>query len=73
MIARFCVTGVLAQEGQCRTFGLQFDSEAGEPLWQRVEAWLAQQPSGWQLPPLALPQVRYIQGHPGWHPRGLAS
>lgn len=67
------VSGVTAQDGQCRTFGLQFDSEAGEPLWQRVEAWLAQQPPGWQLPPLALPHVRYVQGHPGWHPRGLAS
>lgn len=67
------VSGVAAQDGQCRTFGLQFDSDAGEPLWQRVEAWLVQQPPGWQLPPLALPQVRYVQGHPGWHPRGLAS
>ena len=67
------VSGVVAQDGQCRTFGLQFDSDAGEPLWQRVEAWLAQQAPGWQLPPLALPQVRYVQGHPGWHPRGLAS
>jgi len=67
------VSGVAALDGQCRTFGLQFNNDAGEPLWQRVEAWLARQTPGWQLPPMALPQVRYVQGHPGWHPRGLAS
>ena len=25
------------------------------------------------LAPLQLPEVRYVQGHPGWHPRQLAS
>ena len=60
-------------QGLCRTFGLQFANQAGEPLWQRVEAWLARQASDWQLAPLQLPEVRYVQGHPGWHPRQLAS
>lgn len=59
--------------GLCRTFGLQFQAQAGEPLWQSVEAWLARQPADWQLAPLQLPEVRYVQGHPGWHPRQLAS
>ncbi|PWB30239.1 lipoprotein UxpA [Pseudomonas sp. SDI] len=67
------VSGLGAVEGVCRTFGLQFDVAAAEPLWQRVEAWLAQQPADWRLPSLQLPQVRYVQGHPGWHPRELAS
>ena len=67
------MSGVAALDGQCRTFGLQFSNDSGEPLWQRVEAWLTRQAPGWQLPPMALPQVRYVQGHPGWHPRGLAS
>ncbi len=67
------ITGLEPVQGLCRTFGLQFESQAGEPLWQRVEAWLARQPDGWQLAPLQLPEVRYVQGHPGWHPRQLAS
>lgn len=56
-------------QGQCRTFGLQFAADAGEPLWQTLEAWLRRQPSDWRLAPLQLPEVRYVQGHPGWHPR----
>lgn len=67
------ITGLEPVQGLCRTFGLQFDSQAGEPLWQRVEAWLARQGADWQLVPLQLPEVRYVQGHPGWHPRQLAS
>ena len=67
------VSGITTVDGACRTYGLAFASEAGEPLWQCVEAWLARQAPGWQLPALALPQVRYVQGHPGWHPRGLSS
>ncbi len=67
------VTGVEAGQGLCRTFGLQFETRAGEPLWQRVEAWLARQKAGWQLAPLQLPEVRYVQGHPGWHPRQVVS
>ncbi|HKS12507.1 MAG TPA: lipoprotein UxpA [Pseudomonas sp.] len=63
------VAGLAPTQGLCRTFGLHFDAGAGEPLWQRVENWLAQQPSDWQLPVLQLPEVRYVQGHPGWHPR----
>ncbi|SPO68391.1 lipoprotein UxpA [Pseudomonas sp. JV241A] len=65
------VSGFSETQGQCRTFGLQYASSSGEPLWQRVEAWLAQQPADWQLPALQLPQLRYVQGHPGWHPREL--
>ncbi|HDS1735500.1 MULTISPECIES: lipoprotein UxpA [Pseudomonas] len=67
------IAGLDAVQGLCRTFGLQFDPQAGEPLWQTLEAWLARQPSDWQLAPLQLPEVRYVQGHPGWHPRQLAS
>ncbi|WP_019098377.1 hypothetical protein, partial [Pseudomonas putida] len=67
------ITGLEPVQGLCRTFGLQFESQAGEPLWQRVEAWLARQAPGWQLVPLQWPDVRYVQGHPGWHPRQLAS
>ncbi|CAM3738771.1 hypothetical protein CCOS865_04555 [Pseudomonas reidholzensis] len=63
------ISGLEPVEGLCRTFGLQFDPQAGEPLWQTVEAWLVRQPSDWQLAPLQLPEVRYVQGHPGWHPR----
>lgn len=59
--------------GQCRTFGLGFDAEAGQPLWQHLEGWLRERPADWQLAPLQLPHVRYVQGHPGWHPRSLAS
>jgi len=62
------VTGLAPVAGLCRTFGLQFDAQAGEPLWQRVEAWLTRQKADWQLAPLQLPDVRYVQGHPGWHP-----
>lgn len=67
------ISGLEPVQGLCRTFGLQFETQAGEPLWQRVEAWLARQPTDWQLAPLQLPEVRYVQGHPGWHPRQLAS
>ncbi|MDZ3996048.1 lipoprotein UxpA [Pseudomonas sp. Teo4] len=67
------ISGLDPVQGLCRTFGLQFESQAGEPLWQRVEAWLARQQAGWELAPLQLPEVRYVQGHPGWHPRQVAS
>jgi hypothetical protein len=67
------VSGIDAVQGLCRTFGLQFETRAGEPLWQRVEAWLARQKPDWQLASLQLPEVRYVQGHPGWHPRQAAS
>ena len=67
------IAGLQPIEGLCRTFGLNFDPSAGEPLWQRVEAWLRRQPTDWQLAPLQLPQVRYVQGHPGWHPRQVTS
>ncbi|WDY57019.1 lipoprotein UxpA [Pseudomonas sp. PSKL.D1] len=67
------ITGLNEVQGLCRTFGLQFEAQAGEPLWQRVEAWLGRQPTGWQLAQLQLPEVRYVQGHPGWHPRQVAS
>jgi hypothetical protein len=67
------ISGLQPTEGLCRTFGLQFASQAGEPLWQRVEAWLARQAPDWQLTALQWPEVRYVQGHPGWHPRQMAS
>jgi len=67
------ITGLEPVQGQCRTFGLQFETQAGEPLWQRVEAWLGRQQPGWQLAALQLPEVRYVQGHPGWHPRQAMS
>ncbi|MNO93851.1 hypothetical protein D3C76_854580 [compost metagenome] len=67
------ITGLEPVQGLCRTFGLQFAAQAGEPLWQRVEAWLAGQGGDWQLAPLHVPQVRYVQGHPGWHPRQVVS
>ncbi|MFJ4347012.1 lipoprotein UxpA [Pseudomonas sp. NPDC089401] len=67
------VTGLEPVQGMCRTFGLQFQAQAGEPLWQRVEGWLAGQRADWQLASLAVPDVRYVQGHPGWHPRQVAS
>lgn len=67
------ITGLEPVQGLCRTFGLQFEQQAGEPLWQRVEAWLGRQRPGWQLAALQVPQVRYVQGHPGWHPRQLMS
>ncbi|MDO7901798.1 lipoprotein UxpA [Pseudomonas sp. K1(2024)] len=63
------IAGLTTVQGLCRTFGLHFDAQAGEPLWQKVEAWLARQTPDWQLAPLQLPQMRYVQGHPGWHPR----
>lgn len=67
------ITGLDPVQGMCRTFGLQFETQAGEPLWQRVEAWLGRQQPGWQLAALQLPEVRYVQGHPGWHPRQVVS
>lgn len=67
------VAGLEPVQGLCRTFGLQFDAQAGEPLWQRVEGWLARQRPGWQLAALQLPQVQYVQGHPGWHPRQVTA
>lgn len=67
------ITGLDTVQGLCRTFGLQFEPQAGEPLWQRVEAWLGRQQPGWQLAALQVPQVRYVQGHPGWHPRQMMS
>ncbi|MCQ9425854.1 lipoprotein UxpA [Pseudomonas sp. LJDD11] len=63
------VSGLGEPEGLCRTFGPGVDAQAGQPLWQHLEAWLREQPDGWQLASLALPPVRYVQGHPGWHPR----
>jgi sulfur-oxidizing protein SoxB len=63
------VDGLGEPTGQCRTFGLGFDAQAGQPLWQHVEAWLRAQPGNWQIAPLQLPQMLYVQGHPGWHPR----
>lgn len=67
------IAGLQPAQGLCRTFGLQFDPGAGEPLWQRVEGWLVRQPRQWQLATLQTPQVRYVQGHPGWHPRQVAA
>ncbi|MBD8577423.1 lipoprotein UxpA [Pseudomonas syringae] len=67
------VSGVGEPAGQCRTFGLGFEAQAGQPLWQHLEQWLREQPQGWQLASLPLPQMRYVQGHPGWHPRELSS
>lgn len=66
------ITGLSEPVGQCRTFSLGFDAQAGEPLWQHVEAWLRARPAGWQITRLQLPQMRYVQGHPGWHPREAA-
>ncbi|SDE94018.1 lipoprotein UxpA [Phytopseudomonas seleniipraecipitans] len=66
------VSGLAPLDGMCRSISMAYDANASEPLWQRVEAWLATQPSGWQLPALHLPSVRYVQGHPGWHPRGVS-
>jgi len=63
------ITGLNVPAGTCRTFGLGFSAEAGQPLWQHLEAWLQRQPADWQLAKLALPPVRYVQGHPGWHPQ----
>ncbi|MHC6227083.1 bifunctional UDP-sugar hydrolase/5'-nucleotidase [Pseudomonas sp. X10] len=67
------IGGLAPNKGLCRTFGLHFDPGAGEPLWQRVEAWLARQPVNWRLASLQLPEVRYVQGHPGWHPRQVSA
>lgn len=66
------ISGVGEPLGQCRTFGLGFEAQAGQPLWQHLEQWLREQPQGWQLASLPLPQMRYVQGHPGWHPRELS-
>ncbi|WP_122317031.1 lipoprotein UxpA [Pseudomonas cichorii] len=67
------VSGVGEPSGQCRTFGLGFDAKTGQPLWQHVEAWLRERPADWRLAPLQLPRMRYVQGHPGWHPRESAT
>lgn len=67
------IVGLQPVEGLCRTFGLHFDAQAGAPLWQTLEAWLTRQPSGWALAPLQVPAVRYVQGHPGWHPLQVAA
>lgn len=53
-----------------RTFALQGAAD-GEPLWQRLEAYLRSRPADWQLGPLQRPQVAFVEGHPGWHPRAL--
>ena len=66
------VSGLQPLQGMCRSISLAVDASAGEPLWQRVETWLSRQPKDWQLPALHLPEVRYVQGHPGWHPRGVS-
>ena len=67
------VDGIGEPQGQCRTFGLGFEAQAGQPLWQQLEAWLREQPADWRLAALPLPRIRYVQGHPGWHPREQAS
>jgi len=50
-----------------RTFTLGRQN-AGQALWQWLEAYLRERPSDWQLPNVQLPALRYVQGHPGWHP-----
>lgn len=65
------VAGLAPHDGVCRSLSMGAEAVSGEPLWQRVEAWLARQPDGWQLPALHVPGVRFVQGHPGWHPRGI--
>ncbi|MBX8542781.1 lipoprotein UxpA [Pseudomonas cichorii] len=67
------INGVGEPAGQCRTFGLGFDAQAGQPLWQHLEAWLRERPADWRIAPLQLPGMRYVQGHPGWHPRESAA
>ncbi len=67
------VSGVSEPAGQCRTFGLGFDAQAGQPLWQHLEAWLRERSVDWRIAPLHLPKMRYVQGHPGWHPRESAA
>ncbi|NIF16250.1 lipoprotein UxpA [Pantoea sp. Cy-639] len=67
------VAGLEPVQGLCRTFAVQFDAQAGAPLWQTVEAWLTQQTADWRLAPLQVPVVRHVQGHPGWHPRQVAA
>ncbi|QWA27626.1 lipoprotein UxpA [Pseudomonas sp. RC3H12] len=67
------IIGLQPVEGLCRTFGLHFDAQAGAPLWQTLEAWLTRQAPGWALASLQLPAVRYVQGHPGWHPHQVAA
>lgn len=55
-----------------RTFALGRQN-GGQALWQWLEAFLRERPADWQLPSVQLPELRYVQGHPGWHPaRGLA-
>ncbi|WNW13206.1 lipoprotein UxpA [Pseudomonas sp. DTU_2021_1001937_2_SI_NGA_ILE_001] len=66
------VSGLGQPAGACRTFGLGFDARAGQPLWQHLEAWLRERPDSWQLAALTPPPMRYVQGHPGWHPREVA-
>lgn len=56
-----------AAPARLRTFGLG-PQAGGQPLWQMLEAYLREQPGDWRLPALAVPQLRYLQGHPGWHP-----
>jgi 2',3'-cyclic-nucleotide 2'-phosphodiesterase (5'-nucleotidase family) len=67
------VSGVGEPTGKCRTFGLGFDAQAGQPLWQYVEAWLREQSADWQIAPLHLPSMLYVQGHPGWDSRERSS
>lgn len=67
------IIGLQPMEGLCRTFGLHFDAQVGVPLWQTLEAWLTRQTPGWALATLQLPAVRYVQGHPGWHPHQVAA
>ncbi|NBA98009.1 lipoprotein UxpA [Pseudomonas sp. R5(2019)] len=67
------ISGLEVSAGQCRTFALGADAQAGEPLWQRLETFIREQPAGWQLPQLPLPHLHYVQGHPGWHPQGMLS
>lgn len=50
-----------------RTFTLGRQN-TGQALWQWLEAYLRERPSDWQLPNVQLPALRYVQGHPGWHP-----
>lgn len=43
----------------------------GQPLWQLMESWLRQRSSAWDLPPLEVPSLAFVEGHPGWHPEAV--
>lgn len=46
------------------------EAAGGDSLWQVMEAFLADQPEAWSLPALPGPTLRFVDGHPGWHPEG---